>query len=177
MRSSLADYLETCAMPTDAEIEARFWKSLGSDMTVMLGLAGGEDGHAQPMTAQLEEGQESGGPIWFFTAKDVDLVQALGSGGPAMLHFVAKEHDLFASVEGRLTPDNDRAMIDRLWNRFVAAWFEGGKADPKLQLLRFDPERGQIWLNGNSMIAGIKMLLGVDPKKDYRDKVAEVDLA
>ena len=29
-------------------------------------------------------------------------------------------------------------MIDRLWNPFVAAWFEG-KDDPKLQLLRFDP--------------------------------------
>ena len=162
-------------MPTDAEIEARFWKSLKSDMTVMLGLVGGEDGHAQPMTAQLEDGQDRG-PIWFFTAKDVNLVQALGPGGRAMLHFVAKGHDLFASVDGRLTTDNDRTMIDRLWNPFVAAWFEGGKDDPKLQLLRFDPDRGQIWLNGNSMIAGIKMLLGADPKKDYQDKVAEVDL-
>ena len=35
----------------------------------------------------------------------------------------------------------DRAAIDRLWNRFVAAWFEKGKDDPKLALLRFDPER------------------------------------
>lgn len=164
-------------MPTDADIEARFWKSLKSDMTVMLGLVGREDGHAQPMTAQLDEDQDGKGPIWFFTAKDVELVKALGNGGPAMLHFVAKGHDLFASVEGRLTPDNDKARIDRLWNPFVAAWFEGGKADPKLQLLRFDPDRGQIWLNGNSMVAGIKMLLGIDPKKDYQDKVAEVDLA
>lgn len=164
-------------MPSEADIEARFWKSLKSDMTVMLGLTGGEDGHAQPMTAQLDEGQEGRGPIWFFTAKDVDLVKALGSGGSAMLHFVAKGHDLFASVEGRLAPDNDRSTIDRLWNRFVAAWYEGGKDDPKLQLLRFDPDRAQIWLNGNSMVAGIKLLIGVDPKEDYRDKVAEVDMA
>lgn len=162
---------------TDIEIEARFWKSLKSDMTVMLGLVGRGEGHAQPMTAQLDEDQEAKGPIWFFTAKDVDLVKALGDSGPAMLHFVAKGHDLFASVEGRLTPANDRTMIDRLWNPFVAAWFEGGKDDPKLQLLRFDPDRGQVWLNGNSMVAGIKMLLGIDPKKDYQDKVAEVDLA
>ena len=164
-------------MSNDAEIEARFWKSLKSDMTVMLGLVGREAGHAQPMTAQLEEDHESGGPIYFFTAKDVDLVQALGAGSPAMIHFASKGHDLFASVEGRLTPHTDRATIDRLWNRFVAAWFEGGKDDPKLQLLRFDPDRGQIWLNGNSMVAGIKMLIGIDPKKDYQEKVAEVDLA
>ena len=164
-------------MPTNAEIETRFWKSLKSDMTVMLGLVGREDGHAQPMTAQLDEGDDQGGPIYFFSAKDVDLVQALGSGSAAMLHFVSKGHDLFATVEGRLEPFNDQATIDRLWNRFVAAWFEGGKDDPKLQLLRFEPGDAQIWLNGNSMVAGIKMLLGVDPKKDYQDKVAEVDLA
>ena len=37
-----------------------------------------------------------------------------------MLHFASKDHELFASLEGRLAPDND-PTIDRLWNRFVAA--------------------------------------------------------
>lgn len=83
---------------------------------------------------------------------------------------------MFASVKGRLAPDNDPAMIERLWNPFAAAWYEGGKDDPKLQLIRFDPKDGQIWLNENSAFAGVKMLLGIDPKKDYQDKVAEVDL-
>lgn len=161
-------------MPSQAEIEAKFWKALKSDMTVMLGLTGREDGHAQPMTAQLD-GER--GPIWFFSAKDVDLVEAMGTGAPAMLHFASKGHDLFASVEGRLVPDNNRETIDRLWNPFAAAWYEHGKDDPKLQLIRLDPSHAQIWLNENSMFAGVKMLLGVDPKKDYRDKVAEVNLA
>ena len=67
-------------------------------------------------------------------------------------------------------------MVDKLWNPFVAAWFEGGKDDPNLQLLRFEPERAQIWLNGSSLLAGMKMLLGADPKKEYADKVAEVSL-
>jgi hypothetical protein len=30
--------------------------------------------------------------------------------------------------------------------------------------------------DASSFIAGVKLLLGIDPKKDYRDKVAEVDL-
>lgn len=162
-------------MPTEREIEAKFWSALKDDMTVMLGLTGAADGHAQPMTAQLDD--EGGSAIWFFSAKDVDLVRATGDGAPAILHFAAKGHDLFASVEGRLTPDNDRATIDRLWSRFVAAWFEGGKDDPKLQLLRFDPGNAQIWLNENSLFAGVKLLLGADPKKEYEDKVAAVDLA
>lgn len=164
-------------MPSEAEIEAKFWKTLKSDMTVMLGLAGREEGLAQPMTAQLDPDQEGRGSIWFFTAKDVDLVEALGSGGKATVQFVAKNHDLFASLDGQLTPDSDPARIDRLWNRFVEAWYEGGRSDPKLRLLRFDPDRAQIWLTGNSMVAGVKMMLGINPQSDYRDKVAEVDMA
>ena len=85
-------------------------------------------------------------------------------------------HDLFATLHGDLVVDNDPAMIDRLWNKWVAAWFEGGKSDPKLLLLRFEPDRAQIWLNENSLFAGVKMLLGADPKKDFADKTAEVRL-
>ena len=142
-------------------------------MTMMLGLDGVEDGHARPMTAQIE-GEK--GPIWFFTARDNGIVQKLGSGNRAIATFTSKGHDLFATVHGSLRLDNDRAVIDRLWNRFVAAWYEGGKDDPKLALLRLDPERAEIWLDASSMIAGIKLLLGADPKEDYKDKVAEVTL-
>ena len=84
--------------------------------------------------------------------------------------------DLFACVRGELVLDNNRETIERLWNRFVAAWYLGGKEDPKLQLIRLDPQSAQIWLNENNLFAGIKLLLGRDPKKEYRDKVAEVRL-
>lgn len=79
-------------------------------------------------------------------------------------------------MQGTLSLDNDRATIDRLWNRFVAAWFEGGKEDPRLALLRFDPHEAEIWLDGSSVMAGIKMLLGFDPKDEYKDNVAKVEL-
>lgn len=162
-------------MADAAELEAKFWKALKSDRTLMLGLTGVEEGHSQPMTAQIEG--DEGGPIWIFSAKGVDLVQAAGTGHRAMAHFASKDHDLFATVHGRLVPDNDRDMIERLWNPFVAAWYEGGKDDPKLQLLRFEPERAQIWLNEHSLFAGVKVMMGRDPKKDYGDKVGEVRLS
>jgi general stress protein 26 len=164
-------------MPTPQELEARFWKALKSDMTMMLGLDGVEDGHTRPMTAQIEGDR---GPIWFFTAKDNGIVQRLDndSGRRAIATFASKGHDLFATVHGTLRADTDRAVIDRLWNRYVAAWYERGKDDPKLVLLRLDPERAEIWLDASSMMAGIKMLLGAgDPKEDYKDNVAKVRLA
>lgn len=161
-------------MPSPQELEAKFWKALNSDRTIFLGLDGVDDGHAQPMTA-LTDGDH--GPLWFFTTKDNGLVQSLAHGSRAMAHFASKGHDVWATLHGTLSTDHDRAVIDRLWNPYVAAWYEGGKDDPKLQLLRLDAERAQIWLNENSMFAGLKLLLGVDPKKDYQDKVAEVPLS
>jgi general stress protein 26 len=162
-------------MTDQAEIEAKFWKAVERDRTMMVGLVGVEGAMAQPMTAQLDDGLgKRRGPIFFFTAKDTDLVQEMGERHRAMINFVAKGHDLFAAVEGELFLHNDRATIDRLWNRFVAAWFESGKNDPSLQLLRFEPRDAQIWLNEHSAFAGLKMLLGNDPKDDYGAKTAQL---
>ena len=149
----------------------KFWAALRSDMTVMLESA---SGLPRPMTAQID-GDEDHGPIWFFSSTDSDL--AMGSAGEAAsFTFVDKGHATWANVRGSLTLDNDRAVIDRLWNPFVAAWYKDGKDDPSLALLRFDPTDAKIWFDANSLWAGIKMLFGSDPQQDFKDKVAEVPL-
>jgi general stress protein 26 len=166
-------------MTNEIEIKEKFWKALKSDMTMFLGKAESEDGHARPMTAQLEDDGFQGnlyrGPIWFFTSTDNGLYQQISGGDRAMAHFTSMGHDVWATVHGTLSTSLDRATIDRLWNRFVAAWYDG-KDDPKIALIRLDPENAEIWIDASSMVAGIKMLFGIDPKEDYKDKVAEVSL-
>jgi general stress protein 26 len=134
-------------MPNEAEIEKKFWKALKSDRTVMLGLDGVERAHPRPMAAQFDEDRA---PIWFFTSNHSELVRALGAGSRAVATFAAKDHALFATMHGNLSLDNKRANIDRLWNRFVAAWFPGGKEDSKLALLRFDAAVAEFWLDDSS---------------------------
>jgi general stress protein 26 len=159
---------------TDArDLEAKFWKALKSDRTIMLGLAGIDDGIGQPMTALVEEDGDRH-TVWVFTDRETDFARALGQRSRAVASFSSKGHDLFAAIEGELFVDMDREAIDRLWSPFVAAWYEGGKADPGLLLLRFELEHAQIWLNENSLFAGMKMLLGRDPKREFKDKVGEV---
>ena len=161
-------------MHTPEELEKKLWKAIKSDRTLMLGLDGAEDGHTRPMTALLEN--EDRGPLWIFTSTDNVLAQRTQAPQRAIATFASMGHDIFASLQGALVRDDDRAVIERLWNPFVAAWYEGGKDDPKLALLRFDAEHAEIWLNEQSLLAGVKMLLGVDPKEVYHDKVAEVNL-
>jgi general stress protein 26 len=160
-------------MAKEKELEERLWKALKSDMTVMLGLTDVQ-GDARPMTAQIED--DNYDTIWFFTSKDTEIAQKLPAQRPAMATFASKSHDLFATIHGSLSVATDPRVVDRLWNSYVAAWFEKGKDDPHLALLRFNPERAEVWIDASSFVAGIKLLLGFDPKKEYRDKTGEVRL-
>jgi general stress protein 26 len=163
-------------MPDIQDIKGKFWKALRTDMTVMLGVSGVHDVSPRPMTAQIDSDTDQG-PIWFFTLKDSALAKSVTREQPSYFNFVAKGHDVWASVSGRLVVANDRAVIDRLWNSSIAAWYEGGKDDQNLCLMRFDPKNAEIWLDGSSLLVGLKVLLGSDPKEDYADNVAKVSLA
>lgn len=152
------------------ELKTTFWETLHKDRTAMLGCSGV---YPRPMTAQVED---ETGPIWFFTSRENDLAEACArKPQDGLLIFTSKDHEMFATVGGSLQQDNDRQVIERLWNPFVAAWYTS-KDDPKLRLLRFDPGVAEIWQNASSLIAGIKMLVGIDPKRTYKEAVAKVRL-
>ncbi|WP_371156646.1 pyridoxamine 5'-phosphate oxidase family protein [Jannaschia sp. 2305UL9-9] len=160
-------------MTADAKIEAKFWKALRSDMTVFLGCDGAAP---RPMTAQLA-GDEDHGPLWFFTSTDTDLGRVLSTATKqGTMTFSSKGNDVWASANGRLSLSTDPDMIEKLWNPFVAAWYEDGKTDPKLRLVRFDAGEAELWEDGSSLVAGFKALIGSDPKQDFQDKTAHVRL-
>lgn len=159
-------------MHTEQDLKSKFWKALSSDMVMMLSLADVDNGHARPMTAQIEDHKSS---IWFFTSTENALVKNIDRGSMGVGTFVSKGHDLYATIHGKLALDNDKDTIDRLWNNFVAAWYDGGKNDPKLALLRFDPTNGEVWLNNSNIFTGLKLLLGSDPKQNSKENVAKMD--
>jgi general stress protein 26 len=141
-------------MGTTQEIEARFWKALEGDRTLMLGLDGVEDGHAWPLVAHVDAER---GPLWFFTDRDEAIVSALAQGNRAIAAFAAKEFDLFASLRGTLQRSHDRLAIDRLWSRRIGARFPGGKNDPALVLLRLDVESAEVWRAGSGPLTRARL--------------------
>lgn len=131
---------------TPEEVEDRLWKEIEKVRYGMLGLVGeGTRQHFQPMTAFCEP---ANGQIWFFTRKDSDLARAIGDGGKsAMFTVTAKDQEFQACISGTLTVEYDRERIDEYWNSVVAAWFEGGKDDPSLTLIRYDLDDAAVWLS------------------------------
>ena len=155
------------------DLKRAFWNELRADRIVMLGMPG--KANARPMTAMIL-GEEDRGPVWFFTSSATEMGRM---HGPAHgeFDFVSKGHGLFANVQGTISPDSSPTRIDALWNPMVEAWFEGGRQDPTLRLMRFDCDEAEIWLSPNSLVAGVKLYFGIgDPRADYADNNAKVAL-
>jgi len=164
-------------MAETEEIEEKFWDALKDSPFVMLGVEGASDGATQSMTVLFEDEDREAGLLWIFTAKDHDLTRAMGQTNRAMASYAAQRHGLFASLRGTLQIVNDEAVIERLWNPFVAEWYEG-KDDPKLALVRFDVEDAKIWLSDvqGLLKPAFNKLFGRKPEAGMKDKVAEVSL-
>jgi general stress protein 26 len=129
----------------------------------MLGLAGSGDGF-QPMTHFADP---EPGLIWFISSTATALVQSLGMGEDAEYVVISEHHDVHVSMRGMLYHLYDAAKLDALWNPKVAAWFEGGRGDPRVALLRFEPEVANIWASSEaSLKIGFEMArASLDPSR------------
>jgi len=149
------------------ELKRHLWSKLEQGPFIMLGLSEPRT-HAEPLTAQLDPDQVD--RIYFFIGKD----NRLSRGGPAMGQFVSKGQDYFACLAGTVAVDNDRSIIDKLWNKQAEAWFPGGKDDPNLALLRFDIDEAELWETDLSLGGRLKMLFGGTIKSDESGSHARV---
>ncbi|MHB9878860.1 pyridoxamine 5'-phosphate oxidase family protein [Pacificimonas sp. ICDLI1SI03] len=132
---------------TDDDFKKKFWKHLDDSPFVMLAISGNDHSHSQPMTAQFDD--DFPNDLYFFTSSQNGFVKAAQAGErDAVVSFSSKGHDFFASVHGLLTIDNDEAKIDKFWSPMVAAWFEEGRDDPQVTLIRMDLGRAEFWEAG-----------------------------
>jgi general stress protein 26 len=155
-------------MADTEQLKKDLWSKLADSPIVMIGLTDGGEHHI-PLTAQLDPDQVD--TLFFFIGND----NRLAPGGKAMAHFASKGHDYFACLDGIARVDNDFAMIDKLWNSHVEAWFPGGKDDPNLALLRFDIDSAELWETDMSVSGRLKMLFGGKIKGGEEGSHAVVD--
>lgn len=134
-------------MTDNDQAGARFWSRLADINTGMLGLTA--DLRFVPMSHYPDQ---DGAALWFITAKGTDLARTLQGGAATAMHLVSDEGEgLFARIEGRLSLSDDRAKLDELWNAIASSWFEDGKSDDDIQLLRFDLASAELWITGGSL--------------------------
>lgn len=154
---------------TNDQITQDMWQKMADSPFVMLGLEGDHQ-HSAPMTAQLDP--DANGKFWFYTTKD----NRFAPGGPAMAQFVSKGNGLYACIAGTLVEETSEAVKDKYWNKQVEAWYEGGRTDPSLVMLRFELDSAEIWESDTSISGKFKMLTGQTIKPQEAGSHAEVAL-
>lgn len=148
-----------------SDIKTKMWKAMSDSPNLMVSLTANDD-HAEPMRAQLDKDADS--EFWFYTHKDNRIAQ----GGKAMVHFAAKGHDVFACIRGTLVEETRKDIIDKYWSKQVAAWYDKGREDPAMMMLRFELEDAEIWDVDASFKGMFKLMTG---KKVEPDEMGDHD--
>ena len=152
---------------TPTELSERLWKELAPSAFAFVGLASEPQGDV-PMTMHIDHDNRKS--LWIFTVKQSRLVAT----GPATARFISPHVDLFARLSGMIAIETDNGVIDRLWNRQIAAWYVGGRDDPDLAVVRLDVEQAEIWTSDMSPLTTIKMLVGANVHDDMQSHHATV---
>jgi general stress protein 26 len=138
----------------------------------------------RPMSAQ--EVDEAGN-IWFFSAVESNKNEEINNDNRVQLLFSDAGKAHFLSVYGTATVIKDREKTEELWNVFVKAWFQEGKDDPSLTLIRMRPESAYYWDTkygkmisllkiAASVVTGKQMDGGVEGKINVQAKTAKSHL-
>lgn len=85
------------------------------------------------------------GNFWFLSGSDSDKNAEIVSDPRVQLFFLNTGKYEFLSVYGRATISRDRAKIEELWSDIAKAWFEEGKDDPRITVIKVAPEEGYYW--------------------------------
>ena len=118
-----------------------FWKRLDDVNAGMLGCD--PDWRLVPMSHYADPDEDA---LWFITAAGTDLVESVEGGAKKAVHAVGDgDGQLYARIEGKLELSNDKAKLDEIWNAVASSWFEDGKQDEDVRLLKLKLSTAEVW--------------------------------
>lgn len=91
------------------------------------------------------------GTLWFLTpdpSPKTDDVRANHE-----INVAVADGKGYLSLSGTARVERDQEKIDELWNPFAEAWFENGREDPSVALLRVDVRTAEYWDTDKPLVA------------------------
>ncbi len=98
--------------------------------------------HARPMTTQQTEFD---GDLWFIGGKDTEGVHDMRQRPQVNVSYSNPDDSEYVSITGTAELVEDRAKLDELWSDFYKTYFEGGKDDPNVQLIKINAHGAELW--------------------------------
>lgn len=113
------------------------------------------DVHAWPMTTS--ETSIGAKEIWFIGDKTSDVVKDILDNPKIGLSYASEDEKNYVSVSANAELSSDQAKLEELWSPVYNAFFEHGKEDPNVQLIKVVPHGVECWLSGSSTVNMFKM--------------------
>ena len=121
------------------DIKEEFWSRLDD---VQAGMLTTEGARPVPMSPYADRDANA---IWFITADGTDIAQAAAGGSRASFTLADSGSKIYATVDGTVSLSDDAAKLDELWSPVASAWFEDGKEDKDVRLVRMTPQQAEVW--------------------------------
>ncbi|WP_028281341.1 pyridoxamine 5'-phosphate oxidase family protein [Arthrobacter sp. H5] len=103
---------------------------------------------------------EFDGDLWFFTDDPSPKTDEVRSN--PQVNVSVSSGKGYLSVTGTASVTKDRAKIDELWSASVEPWFENGKDDPSVALIKVDADTAEYWsLDSPRVVAAFKIAKGL----------------
>jgi len=129
----------------------------------------GKSFSTRPMSAQQVD---DNGNIWFLSDKDSLKNMEIEDDENVQLLFSGSSHSDFLSLYGKATVLYDKEKIKELWEPIVKTWFQEGKDDPSISVIRVEPSEGYYWDTKHGKIVALaKMLTSVIAGKTMDDGI------
>jgi general stress protein 26 len=133
------------------EHKQKIWDLIKEMKIGMLTTRHGNDLRARPMYLVQDDYD---GTLWFFTDLDAEKVLELEEDNDVCISFADPNRHIYVSMTGLGRTSTDTALMESLWNPFVAEWFPGGKNSPNLGLLEVKIHKGEHWDMDTSKMVG-----------------------
>ncbi|RYY62672.1 MAG: general stress protein [Chitinophagaceae bacterium] len=92
------------------------------------------------------------GSIWFMSRKGSEKNEQINQDDKVYLQYLDNGKSHYLSLTGSASIITDRKKIEELWSPMAKAWFEEGKDDPAISLIRVQPEEGHYWDTKNGKL-------------------------
>ncbi|WP_256004151.1 pyridoxamine 5'-phosphate oxidase family protein [Pedobacter deserti] len=112
------------------------------------------------------------GNLWFMSMKESHKNHEIESDPFTHLFFQENKNSGFLNIYGITEVVRDRKKIEELWNPLLKVWFQDGKDDENISLLKVVPTNVYYWdTRHGEAVAFIKMAASVITGKTMDDSV------
>lgn len=92
------------------------------------------------------------GNIWFLFSAESETFHHLQENRSVSLTYAHVNNYQFLSINGIAEISQEKARIDKYWNSVLEAWFEKGKEDPSIRILKVIPKEAHYWDTKNNKL-------------------------